>query len=344
MLFLRLILALPLAVLAVYEGTLTVSAGSGGIAAAGTTNVTPPPPWRPKSGAAAGPYASPTQELSIKSRSPRARWTYDWPMKPFNGPHPVRAYLNDPRVSMFGETHTFHFGVDISARGDTAIYAIEPGTAHLLNKWAVEVKSGDRTLQYWHIAVAVKNGQRVRRHTLLGRTRMIFNHLHLTEVQGGKYVNPLRPGGLGPFADRTAPRTTKVTFRRPGARLDPNAVHGTVDLVADAFDPASGVTPAPWPVTPAKLRWRIFKGQKVVAGWHLAVDFRTRVLSAHEFGGVYAPGTRMNHPGWPGYYCLYLAHGWSSASVPNGNYRLEVAASDIRGNVGISIFPFTVAN
>jgi hypothetical protein len=342
--YLRLILALPLAALAVYEGTLTLSSGSGGIAAAGTTNVAPPPPWRPKSGAAAGPYAAPTRELSIKSTAPQARWTYDWPMKPFNRPHPVRAYIDDPRVSMFGETHTFHFGVDISAPRDTAIYAIEPGTAHLLNKFAVEIKSRDRTLEYWHIAVVVKNGQRVGRHTLLGRTRMIFNHLHLTEVQSGKYVNPLRLGGIGPFADHTTPRTTKVTFRRPGHRLDPNAIRGTVDLVADAFDRAAGVTPAPWPVTPATLRWRIRKGQKVVVGWHQAVDFRTRVLPPREFAGVYAPGTRMNHPGWPGYYCLYLTHGWHSASLPNGSYRLEVAAGDIRGNRGISIFSFTVAN
>jgi hypothetical protein len=52
----------------------------------------------------------------------------------------------------------------------------------------------------------------------------------------------------------------------------------------------------------------------------------------------------MNHPGWPGYYCLYLTHGWHSASLPNGSYRLEVAAGDIRGNRGISIFSFTVAN
>jgi hypothetical protein len=104
------------------------------------------------------------------------------------------------------------------------------------------------------------------------------------------------------------------------------------------------VTPKPWPVTPALLRWRIFRSGRVVVGWQLALDFRSRVLKPSQFSGIYAPGTRMNHPGWPGYYSLYLAHGWSSASLPNGSYRLQVRASDIRGNSSLTIFPFRIAN
>lgn len=341
---LRLILALPFALVAVYEGTIVTTASPADRAAAATTSVAPPPPWRPKAGTSSGPSAAPTQEIATTSAAPQRRWTYDWPLKPFGRAHPVRAYLNDPRVPMRGQTHTFHFGVDISAHGGTAVYAVEPGTVRSLNRWAVEVISADRTLEYWHIEPLVRSGQRVNRHTLLGHTKVTFNHLHLSEYRSHRYVNPIRPGGIGPFADHTSPRTTKVTFRRPGRWLDPQAVRGRVDLVADAFDTAADVTPKPWPVTPATLRWRIFRGGRVVVGWQLALDFRTRVLKPSQFAGIYAPGTRMNHPGWPGYYSLYLAHRWSSASLPNGSYRLQVRASDIRGNSSLTIFPFRIAN
>ena len=46
---------------------------------------------------------------------------YCWPVKPFHRPHPVRAYLNDPRIS--GSSRAFHFGIDVSAPDGTAVYA-----------------------------------------------------------------------------------------------------------------------------------------------------------------------------------------------------------------------------
>jgi murein DD-endopeptidase MepM/ murein hydrolase activator NlpD len=335
----RIILAVPFALMAVYQGT---GQSTEQLVARATSAPVAAWPWRPKGGDA-GPSALPVKITSRASNTPQARWSYDWPMKPFGRPHPVRAYLNDPRVSMDLTQHAFHFGIDISARPGTPIYAIESGAVHV-HGWTVDVGAGARTFEYWHIVPAVREGQYVGRHALLGRTRSIFNHLHLSERRYSRYVNPLRAGGLGPFADSTSPMTARLTFRRLGRRVAPFAVRGAVDIVADSADIAAGVKPEPWPVTPALLRWRILRGAKAVSGWHTAYDFRRDVLPPSRFGSVYATGTRMNHPGWAGYYSFYLAHGWSSSSLPNGSYRIEVAASDVRGNVGISIFRLTIAN
>jgi hypothetical protein len=299
-------------------------------------------PWRAK-GNASGPTALPVKVRSQAAKTQRARWSYDWPLKPFDQPHPVRAYLNDPRVSMDLKQRTFHFGIDISAKGGTPVYAIESGTVHV-HDWTVDVVSGARAFEYWHIVPAVREGQWVPRHTLVGRTRSIFNHLHLSERRYSRYVNPLRAGGIGPFTDSTSPKTMQLAFYDRAHRVRPARVRGTVDIVADAADIVRDVKPHPWPVTPALLRWRIFRGSTIVAGWHTAYDFRSDVLQPSRFGDVYAAGTRMNHPGWPGYYSFYLAHGWDSTRLPNGSYRLEVAASDIRGNVGLSLFKLKISN
>ena len=299
-------------------------------------------PWSPNGGDP-GPFALPAQTISAPAKNPLARWTYDWPLKPFGRPHPVRGYLDDPRITTDLTSRTFHFGIDISASPGTAVFAIEAGTAGV-HCSTVYVHSGMRTFEYWHIVPVVRTGQRVRRHTLLGRTRANFNHVHLSEQLSGRYVNPLRAGGIGPFADSTTPMVTKLTIRVHGHRIDPVLVRDTVNLVADAADIASDVTPTPWPVTPALLRWRVLKGGTVVVRWRVACDFQRAVLRPTEFATVYADGTRMNHPGRPGYYCFYLAHNWRSASLANGSYRLEVAASDMRGNLGLSVFPITVAN
>lgn len=300
-------------------------------------------PWLPKN-SNGGPYAAPTKIVSIASGRPRARWSYDWPLKPFDQPHPVRAYLNEPRVSTDLVRHDFHFGVDITAQGGTPVFAIDAGRVHYLNKWAVGITTGARTFEYWHIVSGIREGKWVPRHAVLGHTRLIFNHLHLSERQNNIYVNPLRAGALGPFSDSTSPVTTRLSFRNAGKRRSPRAVRGTVDLVADSADIASDVKPYPWPVAPALLQWRILRGGRVVSGWKLAYDFRTHVLPSWQFGQIYADGTRMNHAGWAGYYCFNLTHGWKSTNFRNGTYRLEVQASDIRGNVGISYFSFTIAN
>ncbi len=98
------------------------------------------------------------------------------------------------------------------------------------------------------------------------------------------------------------------------------------------------------PVAPALLRWRVRKGGKVVRPWHTPVDLRTKMLDAALFAGVFAPGTRQNHPNHPGCYRFYLARSWSTGLLPNGSYRLDVQAADVTGNTASASLPFTIAN
>ena len=86
------------------------------------------------------------------------------------------------------------------------------------------------------------------------------------------------------------------------------------------------------------------RGKTVVQPWRTAIDFRYRIEANSRFWDIYAPGTIENRAGHPGRYRYFLAHGWSSASLPNGRYRLEVAAFDTRGNEATSALPFAVAN
>jgi hypothetical protein len=267
---------------------------------------------------------------------------YDWPVLPFDVQHPVRAYLDDPRMRQ--DSHTFHTGIDISVSRETPVFAVEPGKVRFIDAKAIAVRSRGRTLQYWHITPAVRNRQYVRRHAFLGLTLATFNHLHLSELIHGRFVNPLRPGALTPFDDTTIPTIGQIVFWQAGTTIETAAVHGRADIVADSFDTAAGVQPQPWPVAPVLIRWRLSSGNEQVGAWHVAVDFRERVLPSARFPLVYAPGTRPDHLGRPGRFRFYLAHRWDSAGVPDGSNFIEVAASDVRGNTGVAVLPFDVEN
>jgi hypothetical protein len=275
--------------------------------------------------------------VSQKLGTVRAQPTYGWPLKPFDRPHPVRAYLNDPRI--LGRARSFHFGIDISApKGrQVPVYAVEAGTASL----AIMIR-GARSFGYWHVIPAVRPGERVRRHQLIGKS-MGWNHIHFAEYSGGNWINPLRPGGLGPYSDTTVPTVTAVTFERNQIALDRNHVTGTCSLVLEAFDTASSVQPAPWPVVPASIRWRMLQGGRQLTGWKRVLDSRQN-LPKDRFDSVYAAGTAQNHPGVPGRYRFVLARRWSADVLPNGRYAVEVQAEDIRGNRVTARISFSVAN
>ena len=88
--------------------------------------------------------------------------SYGWPLKPFDRPHPVRANLNDPRIS--GPSKAFHFGIDVSAPNGTAVYAVEAGKVHLEDPRAISVLNGDVAFGYWHVVPAVAHHQLVAKH------------------------------------------------------------------------------------------------------------------------------------------------------------------------------------
>jgi Peptidase family M23 len=241
-------------------------------------------------------------------------WTYDWPLKPFDRQHPVRGFLDDPRIGSHGGT-AFHFGIDISAPDGTAVYAVEAGTVYFDSPLAIAVVSPDRSHEfgYWHIVPVVKSHQFVRRHQLLGHIGKNWGHVHFAEHRNGEYLNPLRAGGIGPYTDTTVP-TVHSVWAENGA------------LVAEVSDTQSPRVPGAWadePLSPALLRWRVGNG-----AWHTALDFRTKMLPAAAFSSVYAPETLQNHKAVPGRLCYYLTH---ALPAPAGTV-VQVEASDTAGN------------
>jgi hypothetical protein len=93
--------------------------------------------------------------------------------------------------------------------------------------------------------------------------------------------------------------------------------------------------PAPWndkPVTPAVVRWRLTGSKGQALPWRTAVDFRRSIPPDSAFHSVFAAGSRQNRSYRPGQYLFFLAHGWDTASVRNGVYRLELAVADAAGN------------
>jgi hypothetical protein len=265
---------------------------------------------------------------------------YDWPLKPFDRQHPIRAFFNDPRIGNHGG-QAFHFGVDIAAPDGAPVYAVEAGKVFFDNPRAIAVEAHDRSHEfgYWHIVPAVKSHQLVRRHQLLGHIDSGWGHVHFAERRGGQYLNPLRPGGLGPYVDRMPPSIDQVSLVQSGS--------GSIDLVTSAYDMPDPQVPGAWadePVTPALLQWRIERDGAVGKAWKTAADFRSTMLPASQFKSVYAPATRQNHIGEAGLFCFYLAHAWSAASLADGVYRLQVSAIDTQGNGALAEMRFSVAN
>jgi hypothetical protein len=257
----------------------------------------------------------------------------------------VRAYFNDPRIA--GASEAFHFGIDISAPNGTPVYAVEAGVVHFHDQRSIAVATGADAFGYWHVVPVVKHLQPVAQHELLGHVDAPWLHVHFAERRAGVYRNPLRPGALTPWADHTKPAVTKITFSRAGQDVPAAALGGAVDVIAEAHDTPPMPVPAPWnglPVTPARLRWRVLRGAEVVRPWHTPVDFSEELLPQSDFHRIYAPGTTQNHAGQPAVLRFFLAHTWSTATLADGEYHIEVEASDLGGNTGSLTQGFTVAN
>jgi len=280
-----------------------------------------------------------------------ARGGHPWPLKPFDRQHPVRANLGDPRVGDRGGK-SFHFGVDVSGLDGTAVYAVNGGRVSVdgQNVTVIEVEGGLEH-SYWHIVPAVRHGVRVRRGALLGHIAAGWGHVHLAERRGDRYWNPLRPGGLTPYEDYGAPVVSRIVTSRPH-----DGLYGTVSLIAEAFDrpPLSAPQP-PWqgmPVTPALVRWRLVRNARAFVPWRIASDFRESFVpriagkpaSDVHFRDVYAPNTRQNKPNKPGLFRFWLARAFDTRQFPDGDYRLDVEAADIRGNASRGHLVVTIAN
>jgi hypothetical protein len=293
---------------------------------------------------------------------------YGYPVKPFDREHLVRANFGDPRVQFHGPpttdtvmrgsgTFSFHQGVDISASGGTAVYPVADGTVTLVSHEWIRVTSGGRAFEYWHIRPLVRNGQHVTaRRTLLGRVTRISNHVHLTEYENGRVVNPLVPGRLTPYHDSTRPVVRSIDFRQNGVDVLPNFVRGSVEIVAQADDNPTRANSRDWygPVTPALVTWkikRLLTGRTVVRQ-RIAADFRNGVPENSSFWRIYARGTYQNqtvfgnHYSYQerGMYFFKLAPQFDTHTLPDGVYDLIVKATDVRGNSGSQMLRFTIHN
>jgi hypothetical protein len=279
---------------------------------------------------------------------------YPWPVKPFDRQHPVRGFLCDPRIADGGRT--FHFGVDVAAPGGTPVYAVAPGKVSFgspadvaQNGGIVVVEAEGRNFGYWHVAPAVQRGAHVPLYGLLGHVATQpedWGHVHFAESTHGPhgitYWNPLRPRALTPFFDYGPPVIDAILTSLP-----PHGLHGLVDLSVEAHDntPVEVTQPNPpgWhgmPVTPASIRWRLMRGGQAVVPWQVAFDFSTSLQpdvqgsppSDVNFDSVYAPDTTQNRPNMPGRFHFWLERGFDTTQFPDGDYELQVEASDVRGN------------
>jgi hypothetical protein len=266
-------------------------------------------------------------------------------LKPFDRPHPVRGYFNDPRIS--GASRAFHFGIDIAAPNGTPVYAVRRGVVHLGGGRSVSVVDRDVAFGYWHVIPAVRHLEGVERHQLVGHVEAPWLHVHFAERRAGVYRDPLRRGALTPWSDTTKPRVTRIVFSRNGRQLAADAISGAVDVIAEAHQMPPRRVPAPWnglPVTPARIRWRVRRDELTVRRWHTPIELGRELLPQEAFRRVYAPGTRQNRAGAPGLYRFYLARTWSTRLLRDGSYRLEVEASDLRGRTGRLDLPFAIVN
>jgi hypothetical protein len=273
-------------------------------------------------------------EHSAPTPQPPERYAYAWPVKPFRQQHPVRGFFGDPRIANDGESRQFHFGIDISAPNGTPVYATLTGTAYIHPLHATTigvVGSGGVEFSYWHVVPSVRTGQWVVAYrTVIGHIEEPYGHVHFSEKRYGRYLNPLRPGALGPYADDTRPTIRSVRI-----------VGG--ELIAEAYDETPLAVPRPWydlPVMPALVRWRVL-GRGSAREWRTVVDFRLTIPSASAFDEIWAPGTTQNHVRAPGHYRLVLAH--SLHDLPAGRFDVAVAARDTRENGSVRRFAFDLS-
>ena len=275
---------------------------------------------------------------------------YGWPLKPFDRQHPVRGFFGDPRIgeTPHGESHTFHFGVDISAPDGTAVYATATGRVvweSVRPETISIVTPSGAVFSYWHVVPAVRNGESaVAYRTIVGRIADGWEHVHFSEFVDGRYLNPLRPGALGPYRDTTAPAVHLVSLERDGRPVGRGPARGAVDLVAEVRDETPLRVPGRWsgrPVMPSLVRWRVVRpGGGAVTAWATAFDVRL-TLPTCRFEDRYATWTRQNRPWSNGRYRVLLARRFDVGRLAPGRYAVEIAVSDTRGNASGSRRFFT---
>jgi hypothetical protein len=290
------------------------------------------------------PFAAPGELRSVKARDALPRLYDDgkacstgcrapgaspgWPVKPFHRPHLLRAGLNELRPG------NFHLGVDILARDGTRVYAVQGGPAQVVESSGPNARVRVGSFEYWHIRPLVRAGEHVQPYAdVVGTILPGAAHVHLSELRGDRYLNPLRPGGrvLAPWRDTARPVLGRPRFLRGGSVL----IRG--------FDPVigRGRRASRTPVLGlAGLAYRLYdeRGRRGRLQW----AFRgTQHLPAALRRAVYAPGSRPSyarcaaarHPCRPNW--VYRLAGGLAPRLnvrPRRAYRLTVYGYDWAGH------------
>jgi murein DD-endopeptidase MepM/ murein hydrolase activator NlpD len=249
-----------------------------------------------------------------------------WPLRPFHRQHGLRSGLNEWRPS------GMHVGIDIQARNRARVYAVQSGVARVLVADGVDERVQVGSYVYWHVNHRVRSGQFVRAHrTVLGTLIPTARHLHLSEVRGGRYVNPLRPGGrvLKPWADTTAPV------------IGPPVLGRSTGVEVEVFDPQSyrehvGYrTPV---LAPAAVAYRASDGDE-----HDLSGLRFSYRGAHTLEPQARDVVYTNDAYPPGWTCFatrdtcvprwdYRLTGGFAPALPRGTRYLTIYAWDWAGN------------
>ena len=273
----------------------------------------------------------------------------------------MRGNFGDPRtlrgsIDAHGNNPlSFHSGIDIQASDGTPVYAIEPGEVRRTSATAIAVgtpwatASAPLVFGYWHIDPVVVDLQYVGFHQLIGYVHPGAGHVHLSERRFGRYVNPLRSGGITPYSDFQRPVIRSITVYRASTQreMQQDAVSGRVDIVVDAYDPPSIPLWSPWSgavLSPEHVSWGgLFGGTWIPTSFHpLTVDFTG--LPSLPVPDVYAPGTRQNGPNAPGDYRFWLVRNLDTGVLSPGPHTIWATASDTRGNSATLTFRFTVVD
>lgn len=255
-----------------------------------------------------------------------------WPIKPFRGPHGLRAGLNERRRA------NMHIGVDIQARDGANVYAVQSGTANVTDVGGVDERVQVGNYSYWHIRHRVKTGQRVVAHkTIIGTVLKHAGHVHLSEISGGRYLNPLRPRGrvLAPWSDTLEPLINQPSVFRNASGYR---------VVVEAYDPQSfrELVKYRTPVLGvAALAYRAFdaKGQDVT-GLRWALRGSQHYSDGARFV-IYAHGAHSRAWGCfavrlacPPLWKYRLTDGLTPP-IPRRAKRLVIYAYDWAGNVSV---------
>ena len=184
-----------------------------------------------------------------------------------------------------------------------------------------------------------------------------FGHVHISEIDGTKAVNPLQPGHLTPYRDYTKPVIRDIAVRnQTGEVQTPLGLCGRIELDADAYDEPPVAVPGKFqglPVAPSLVRWTVTSlGGTAVVPWRTAADFRTTLPSNARFWDTYAKGTYQNAPRFgreqytsmPGRFLFQLAGSYDTTALGNGVYIVTVLVGDGHGHKTVDTQRFSVLN